>query len=144
MFDGYFTCTNEPGFLTNPYPSLPYTANWWYDEYSVNLSTGAAVQSLDAKGYLGVPVTEAYNANDPTELLTVLLVDNDSKAMQLAWRRDFEHGIVLVNPSDVSKTIELNSTFRKIQGMYDPQFNDGSEVTKITLPPKGGVILLNP
>jgi hypothetical protein len=140
MLDGYFTCTDsQDGSLLHP-----YTSNWWYDEYSVDLSTGTAVQSLDAKGYLGLPVTEAYNTNDPTELLTALLVDNDPKSMQLVWRRDFEHGIVLINPSGASKSIDLNGTYRKIQGDYDPQFNDGSGVTKVTLPPKSGIILLNP
>lgn len=140
MLDGYFTCTDsQDGSLLHP-----YTSNWWYDEYSVDLSSGTAVKSLDAKGYLGLPVTEAYNANDPTESLTTLLVDNDPKSMQFVWRRDFEHGIVLVNPSDASKSIELNGTYKKILGMYDPKFNDGSEVTKITLPPKSGIILLNP
>ncbi len=140
MLDGYFTCTDsQDGSLLHP-----YTSNWWYDEYSVNLSTGTAVQSLDARGYLGLPIAEPYNTNDPTELLTTLLMDNDPKAMRLAWRRDFEHGIVLVNPSGASKTIELNGTYKKILGTYDPQFNDGSEVTKITLPPKSEIILLNP
>lgn len=140
MLDGYFTCTDsQDGSLAHP-----YTSNWWYDEYSVDLSTGTAVQSLDAKGYLGMPVTEAYNVNDPAEALTTLLVDNDPKAMRLVWRRDFENGIVLINPSGTSKNIELNGTYKKILGTHDPQFNDGSTVTQITLPPKSGVILLNP
>lgn len=144
MFDGYFNCTNDPGFFSNAYPSRSYTANWWYDEYSVDLSTGKAVQSLDAKGYLGLPVTEAYNTNDQTDLLTATLVDNTPKALRLAWRRDFEHGIVLINPSRTSKDIKLNGSYKKILGVHDPQFNDGSTVTKITLPPQSGIILLNP
>jgi hypothetical protein len=89
-------------------------------------------------------VTEAYNTSDPTELLTTLLVDNDPKSMQLAWRRDFEHGIVLINPSRTSKDIKLNGTYKKIRGIFNPQFNDGAQVTKITLPPQSGIILLNP
>ena len=142
MFDGYFTCTDTQD--GNLLLFTPYTSHWWYDEYSVDLSTGTAVQSLDAKGYLGMPVTEAYNADDPTQMLATLLVDNDTKAMQLVWRRDFEHGIVIVNPSGASKNIELNGTYKKILGIHDPQFNDGSTVTQITLPPKSGVILLKP
>jgi len=136
MFDGYFTCTNSQE------TGAAYTANWWYDEYSIDLATGKAVQSLNAKGYLGLPVTEAYNVNDQSETLATLLTNNDPKAEQLAWRRDFQNGIVLVNPSDSSRTIELNGTYRKILGILDPKFNDGSQVTKITLPPQSGIILL--
>lgn len=137
MFDGYFTCTNS----NQNY--VPYLANWWYDEYSVDLSTGTAIQSLAAKGYLGLPITEAYNPSNQEELLSTLLINNDFHAEQMTWRRDFQNGIVLVNPSGVSKMIDLNGTYRKILGVYDPQFNDGSHLTKITLPPQSGVILLN-
>ena len=140
LFDGYFTCTDvQDGSLSHP-----YTSNWWYDEYSVDISTGQAVQSLDAKGYLGLPMTDAYNIEDKSVLLAGLLVDNDRVSEQLVWRRDFENGIVLVNPAGVSKIIDLTGTYRKILGVHDPKFNDGSEVTKITLPPKSGIILLNP
>jgi len=140
LFDGYFTCTDvQDGSLSHP-----YTSNWWYDEYSVDLSTGEAVQSLDAKGYLGWPVMDAYNVNDPDILLSPLLVENDRKVEQITWRRDFQNGIVLVNPSSASKTIDLKGSYRKILGVHDPQFNDGSVVTKITLLPKSGIILLNP
>lgn len=146
MFNAYFSCTNAQtgGALQTGAISVPYTANWWYDEYSVDLSTGKAVQSLDAKGYLGLPITDAYNVDDKNILLSTLLTNNDPKAGQLTWRRDFQNGIVLVNPFSVSKTIELNGTYRKILGVHDPKFNDGSTITKVTLPPQSGIILLKP
>ena len=141
MFDGYFDCTNSQTFGPNG-PSAAYTATFWFDEYSVDLSSGKAVKSLAAKGYLGQPISDAYNVDDKTELLGTLLVNNDPRAEQLVWRRDFQNGIVLVNPSYNSKTIDLNGTFRKILGSIDPKFNDGSVVTKITLRPQSGIILL--
>jgi hypothetical protein len=58
------------------------------------------------------------------------------------YRRDFEHGVALVNPTAAPATINLGGTFRKIKGTQDPQVNDGSLVTSVTLPAKDGLILL--
>lgn len=139
MFDGYFACSNPQ----DPDAWGGYEATWWYDEYSVDFSTGKAEQSLSAKGYLGMPQGPAYNVADKNETLAALLVDNDKRAKKLVWRRDFQNGIVLLNPSGVSAQVDLVGTYRKILGEHDPAFNDGSELTEIVLPAKGGVILLN-
>ncbi len=138
MFDGYFTCTNHQDGAG----AAPYSATWWYDEYSVDLESGKAIQSLEAKGYLGMPVTDAYNANKKEMLLSSLLFDNDQRVKWITWRRDFQNGIVLVNPSEGPMTVDLGDTYRKILGTHDPLFNDGSLVTEITLKPKSGIILL--
>ena len=142
MFDGYFDCTDwGPATPNGPTPGNS-TATLWFDEYSVDLTSGKAVKSLAAKGYLGQPASDAYNVDNKTELLGTLLVNNDPRAEQLVWRRDFQNGIVLVNPSYNSKTIDLNGIYRKILGSIDPKFNDGSVVTEITLRPQSGIILL--
>lgn len=60
------------------------------------------------------------------------------------YRRDFEHGIVLVNASGDPVTIPLGGTFKKINGTQDRTVNDGSTVTEVTLPPLDGIILLRP
>jgi hypothetical protein len=60
------------------------------------------------------------------------------------YRRDFEHGIVLVNASADPVTIPLNGTFKKIAGTQDRSVNDGSMVTSVTVPPQDGIILLRP
>jgi hypothetical protein len=60
------------------------------------------------------------------------------------WRRDFEHGIVLVNSSSQPVTIPLGGVFVKINGAQDRTVNDGATVTEITLPPQDGIILLYP
>ena len=137
MFDGYFDCTNSQETGT------AYTANWWYDEYSVDLTTGTAIQSLAAKGYLGLPLSDAHSPSNKDLLLSTFLINNDARAKYNVWRRDFQNGIVLVNPSRISKTVDLNGTYKKILGVYDPEFNDGSQVTKITLQPESGIILLD-
>jgi hypothetical protein len=136
MFDGYFGCTNNQNHGDS------YTATWWYDEYAVNLNTGRAEKSLTAKGYLGKPTSEAYNPISGKPL-SQFLANNNYSASQMVWRRDFQNGIVLVNPSEVSQIVDLKGTYKKINGLQDQKFNDGSELTKITLPAKSGAILLN-
>ncbi|MFN2299666.1 MAG: putative glycoside hydrolase [Anaerolineales bacterium] len=58
------------------------------------------------------------------------------------WRRDFEGGIVLVNPTAEPRTVSLGGQFRKIRGTQDPAVNDGSVVSEVTLPARDGLILL--
>lgn len=49
------------------------------------------------------------------------------------YRRDFDHGIVLVNPSDSPMTVTLEKQYKKILGIHDPVTNDGSLVSSVTL-----------
>ena len=144
LFDGYYAFAGNDG----PWGG-GYVSTWWYDEYAVDIQTGQAVESQAYTGYLGEPLGPAFNAFDPTQLLMDVLgigvgpVDFSNKAAEtMVWRRDFEHGIVLVNPTNESMTVDLGGTFRKIQGNRDPSFNDGSEVSSILLPPGSGLILL--
>ncbi|MEM3597626.1 MAG: putative glycoside hydrolase [Candidatus Hadarchaeum sp.] len=132
MFDGYFCYTNYGA----------YQATWWYDEYSVDISTGAAVKSLKYKGYLGSPLSEAYNVDDRDEFLGISLISGEAAVEEKVWRRDFKNGIVLVNPSNSEKVVELNGEYKKIKGIYDPFFNDGRILSRIVLEPKSGVVLL--
>ncbi len=50
-----------------------------------------------------------------------------------AWRRNYERGAVVVNPSSSAAVIDLGSTFRRI---------DGSSVTSVTLDPATAAVLL--
>jgi hypothetical protein len=58
------------------------------------------------------------------------------------YRRDYEHGIVLVNATGQPQTIALGGEFVKIDGVQDRSVNDGSRVTEVTLGAYDGVILL--
>jgi hypothetical protein len=49
------------------------------------------------------------------------------------WRRDFQNGVVLVNPSNESLTVGLGRTLRRIAGTIDPAINDGLSSTSITI-----------
>jgi hypothetical protein len=58
------------------------------------------------------------------------------------YRRDFQNGIVLVNPSSNYLTVPLGRQFRKILGMQDPATNDGSFVTQVTVYPSDALFLI--
>jgi hypothetical protein len=58
------------------------------------------------------------------------------------WRRDFDNGIVLVNPKgNGPQTVNLGGTFKKLQGTQAPDVNDGSTVTSVILQDRDGIIL---
>lgn len=54
------------------------------------------------------------------------------------YRRDFEHGTVLVNPYSIPVTIGLEKPFQKIRGTVSPTLNDGTIVQTVTLTPDLG------
>ena len=60
---------------------------------------------------------------------------------QGVWRRDFQNGVVLVNPTSSAKTVKLEPDLRKLAGNQDPAVNDGSAVGQVTLEAKDGIVL---
>lgn len=58
------------------------------------------------------------------------------------WRRDFQNGIVLVNPSTQTMTAPLEREFRRITGTSDPTVNDGALITQISVPPSDARFLI--
>jgi hypothetical protein len=60
------------------------------------------------------------------------------------YRRDYSGGAALVNPTDHAVTVDLGATFKKIKGTQDPVVNDGSLVTRVTLPARDGIVLVKP
>ena len=62
---------------------------------------------------------------------------------QGVFRRDFEGGIVLVNPKgNGAVTLELDGEYRHIQGTQDRAVNSGALTRRLTLADRDGVILL--
>ena len=57
------------------------------------------------------------------------------------WRRDFERGIVLVNPTKQSVTVALEPGIRRLPGKQAPTVNTGDPVTAVTLEAKDGIVL---
>jgi hypothetical protein len=107
-------------------------------------------------GYLGHPKEEAYDVNEPSVKLSDLFIDcawncknvsgAEDNINSRIWRRDFDKGIVLLNPSDETKTVtDLGEgIYRKIKGLQDTSHNDGQIVNNtLTLEPKDGYILIH-
>lgn len=92
----------------------------WFDEYD-NAGQG--------RHYLGPPTGPAQ-----------LLMDFDREGR--VYRRDFEHGVVICNPSEREVTVELGGTFRHIKGTQVPEVNNGRDVSSVTIAPMDGRILL--
>ena len=58
------------------------------------------------------------------------------------WRRDFQYGIVLVNPATSAVTVTVEAGFKRLKGTQDPAVNDGAPVANvISVPAKDGIIL---
>lgn len=90
------------------------------------------------RGYLGHPL----EANPDLKRLTESSADGTGSPAPGVLRRDFEHGIAIVNMGDVTREIVLEREYRHLSGVQDPSVNDGREVDRVTIPPKDGVILL--
>ena len=88
---------------------------WWYDEYGVNLgdATGDSVSASGEKKY-----TEAV------------------------WRRDYENGVAVVNPTGALQKVDLAGEYEKIAGKQDPVVNNGKIVEKVNLNSRDGVVML--
>ncbi len=91
----------------------------WFDEYD-NAGKG--------RGYLGQPVEEAG---------VIMDAGNGS-----VWRREYEHGTVICNPTDQQVTIDLGGVYWLIKGKQVPEINSGKSLDKVTIGPRDGRILL--
>ncbi len=58
------------------------------------------------------------------------------------YRRDFQHGVVLVNPTTLSLSVPLERNFYKIRGLADPSTNDGSSGRQFTVGARDALFLL--
>jgi hypothetical protein len=59
------------------------------------------------------------------------------------YRRDFQNGIVLVNPKgNGSRTVNLGGEFVRLSGTQVPAVNNGRVVTSVTLADRDGLFLL--
>jgi hypothetical protein len=92
----------------------------WFDEYD-NAGQG--------RGYLGYPISETF-----------VIVDYGGNGK--VFRRDFENGIVICNPSDSVATVTLEEEYRLLKGVQVPSINTGESTSTVVLAPKDGRILL--
>jgi hypothetical protein len=91
-----------------------------------------------SKGYYGFTWFDEYDSNLGAGSTTPTAAWSNG-----VWRRDFDNGIVLVNPKgNGPKTVTLEADFVKIKGVQDPGTNNGQVVRTVTLKDRDGIILL--
>ena len=111
--DGYFSY--EIG--TNGHGGLGLM---WFDEYD-NAGKG--------RGYLGVPAEDAV----------IIMPVGDG----YVWKRVYERGIVLCNPTNTPVTVNLDKRYHLIKGNQVPEINTGEFVDTVTIKSRDGRILVN-
>lgn len=114
------------GVYYNPVNMYNYREFRWYDEYWVDRATGEVTNDASkGRGYLGSPVSNA------------------EEILPNVWRRDFQHGIVVLNNNATSTvTVDLGQEFKYINGQQDKIANPGGTVQLVTLPSQDARILL--
>jgi hypothetical protein len=130
MDDGYYTTTQTSSYYA--------TERNWFDEFSVDPTTGVAKSFPDVDaglGYLGQPTDPAW----PPPLANGVYVRHFTNAAAgSSW-------VVLLNPKgNGTQTVQLGSTMHKLTGTQDSSVNDGSAVTSVTLQDRDGLILKAP
>ncbi len=68
------------------------------------------------------------------------------EAVNCVYKREFQNGIVLTNmnsPVAEPAIINLDNTYRRIDGSQDTSVNNGALCNSVILPPQDGIILLN-
>jgi len=119
--------------------SYPRTAAILNGLASTSMDDGYFAFNDGAKGYKGALHFDEYDAQ-----LGGATSDPPKRAWQSGvYRRDFQNGIVLVNPKgNGARTVNLETDFRKLQGKQDPTVNDGQTVRRVTLKDRDGLILM--
>lgn len=103
------------GYYSFDFGDQDHGQTWWYDEYGVFLGESAQNSPVQ-KFQSGKPI----------------------------WMRDFEHGMVVVNPADVPQEVSLAIEVEKIRGTQDPAVNDGRITSTLQIDGKDGLIVLRP
>ena len=107
------------GYFSYDHGTESHEQTWYYDEY--DLSLGEAVE-------------------EPNDLL-----DPDNEEIsESVWERDYERGKAILNSTSSEQRIRLDGDYEKLRGTQDPDTNDGSIISRITLPAYDGLILLRP
>ncbi len=105
------------------------------------------------KGYLGMPLGSAFDSSNPAVKLDDLFEEagwypsgeQSENINSRVWRRNFENGAALVNPTETSTLVYGlgQKMYRLIDGIQDPVHNSGEVVhDTLRVPPGDGYVLL--
>lgn len=90
-------------------------------------------------GYSSVPWFDEYDI----KLGKAVEPPQETAWKEGVYRRVFEQGMVLVNPTDRQVQLNIGPGYRRMVGVQDPETNNGMPVQKIVLSSKDGLILLH-
>lgn len=110
----------------------------WCDECGV--VNGATSQTMAGKHWLGCPLAEAENSTGDT--LRDVIATGWADLGTDVWTREFEHGLVIVNPTTTSRSVSVGAGWRRILGWYDTGHNNGAIATSVLLQPMDAIVLV--
>jgi len=90
-----------------------------------------------ARGYSSAPWFDEYDH----KLGSALSAPPAAAWKAGIWRRDFQNGVVLVNPGAESRRVTIEPGLRRLAGKQDAAVNNGSAVGELTLGPRDGIVL---
>ncbi|MET0983986.1 MAG: putative glycoside hydrolase, partial [Steroidobacteraceae bacterium] len=95
--------------------------------------------TVHGQGYSGVQWFDEYDV----KLGKAISSPSTSAWKNGVYRRDFEKGIVLVNPKgNGPQTVTIESGFKRFSGKQAPSVNNGADVSTVTLQERDGIVLV--
>lgn len=98
----------------------------WCDECGV--SGYSTAKTVSASNWLGCPLEVAHNTSGQS-LRQLINAGQWQTLGNDVWLRQFQNGMVVVNPTTANKTVAVGTGWRKISGWYDTVHNDGQAIT---------------
>lgn len=92
----------------------------------------------EARGYSSVPWFDEYDV----KLGRAVSPPPLKPWRNGVWRRDFERGVVLVNPGLLPREVELEPGLCRFSGRQAPEVNDGRPAGRMVLPGRDGIVLV--
>ncbi|OGL65941.1 hypothetical protein A3B21_04700 [Candidatus Uhrbacteria bacterium RIFCSPLOWO2_01_FULL_47_24] len=118
---GLASALASDAFYSFDFGDQDHGQTWFYDEYGVFLG--------EAIGPSPYPLPRG---------------EGDRRSGEGIVRRDFEKGIVLVNPTEKARTLTLPIEVEKIRGTQDLKINNGTITREILVDANDGLIVLRP
>ena len=92
----------------------------------------------EAEGYSSVPWFDEYDIKLGKALSSSPVKSRNNKIL----RRDFENGVVLLNPSTSYVELRMKENLFRFFGSQDSKVNNGASAQQLLLAPKDGVVLI--
>lgn len=110
-----FCLTNRTG---------PYRTNAWLPEFWVDVRTGEQTRDPIGRGWMGRPITPAFDVFSGDPLLKILYTGRSQRArFDHLWGRLFEYAVVFVNPTPSGFSFNWDEPLASIDGTIAQSFS---------------------